>query len=1573
MNPTEGSTTSRSTSSTSTATHDLTKVVQGTTSIVDKMFPLYDQMMQKTKFPAWFLSLLAVFMLFQVLSIGFWIYAPPFQRTTGTWHNLYRIIIEVFTFMDPLNEEQTSLYYVYLSAAVAVFSVIWIILMIYYNHVKYAIPTFLLYLTSLIMDVIDPCFITPSVFVFCKGITGMVHKYESSHLVEVIVGVLSYIIFLVIYVSGMLLKSRSVILTNLTFPLFDSSPIIIWVIMTSFGCILSALMKLFSDWFYVILGVIHLFVTLYVCWRLTFIPFYEVWRNSICLSIGITTCALDINFFILYAIPSLTYNYTIFVFLSVLCIAYGFTTLYFVKKVARIKNELTYQEGVTSVPEYLNTLNLDSSSQKSMMYIVVGLARLGDYFIDGSLTDYIINNGTLENTFSILLQVVTFFPSESRKMDVLFKKLVMKRKLSYPDRFLLYQVYRIKTRRLVSDTKDTLETFNKLKQKNDECKAIIRGFWDQNSLDVGYLSSISMMINDLDAYFKCAISNNPNNLRITNEYADFLAECVTDFDKAIVQYVRAEYIGNGKNFNVDISFRSVVNKFPHYLKDKILDPKGRRVNRKTSAMDDRSQTNSDNSNSTGMSNLDSMSVDFEHQELVCKKMLRDAKVRLAFHHGISDSHPVQSTMIIFAATTLTISVIAIFVGFYFFFTNQIAWRATSYYDIRSAAYALFFTYYGEFFTLIGWAETAGRYNDSTALLGNITIDATTTKPAVSDSLSISGKLLYTSTFVGNSLKTLFNSFSELANQYNVYGIAPNLLREEATLQVCTGGKPTEELPATVKDQIEMMNFFLSQFAGDYNLNVSHPNLYMTNEFCQILANTFLLSETSAKTLKSILDFNIDTTKGYTKTYKIWAIAGSVALFVFCAVPALIIIQTYNKLVNKTIAMLLNLPTSVKEDCKKPLVIDGVRTDSVQTSSRAKPSHVMDNIAKLFFTCLFIDIAIFCIICWQAWTLNEDLSMMYNWYYFSCERVLAATQLGNNVINLIMLNGSLEQYTVSQQELEDRAYADLKLLIESNRKLTDGYGSTKKIIGYDAAMDGYQLEESCSLGRDPQTIHDMYACASIEQLITIFKNMVVDILKNPSKYNGAINDEVSGNVAHILQYHFYPKVISATVRMRDILADKYNAAMNLILILTILGLIVGCVMLSAPIMFRFFVNENYKLLLMCFKHINPQTIVDTPQIMAFFNRNKKKTAEEKMTISKGIVMDASECIIITNQNSIIEIINNSVTENLDITPDQMLGQHIANFVADKDQPRINQQIDLMMSGQGSAFWQDHIELVNEVSEPIPFAITMIGMKDREDSSDINSIVFILTNETEEIRKRKDAEEAKAKSEKLLYQILPKDIVIRLNRGETDISFTIKCATIFFVDIVKFSAYAASLTPTEIMTNLSLVFATFDKIVSQYESITKIKLIGDVYMAAAGLFQDSDDPSTKHAEDSVRCCLQIQKSMDEINMKLSAGLEVRIGVNSGGPLIGGVLGTDKPTFDIIGDPINVAARLQSTDLPGNVQISGATKEFIENLDFDIEERGEIYLKGKGNQLTYFVSLREKTEFEGSFALNIAESKN
>ena len=198
----------------------------------------------------------------------------------------------------------------------------------------------------------------------------------------------------------------------------------------------------------------------------------------------------------------------------------------------------------------------------------------------------------------------------------------------------------------------------------------------------------------------------------------------------------------------------------------------------------------------------------------------------------------------------------------------------------------------------------------------------------------------------------------------------------------------------------------------------------------------------------------------------------------------------------------------------------------------------------------------------------------------------------------------------------------------------------------------------------------------------------------------------------------------------------------------------------------------------------------------------------------------------------------------------------------------------------------------------------------------------------------------------------DIVLRINRGESNISFSVPSATIIFIDIQRFSDYASSMSPSQIMGALSLMFGSFDDILSKYPIIIKIKLIGDIYMAAGGIFSPNEQPQ-KHAEACVKFALDVLQDLDDVNNKLSSNLNVRIGINTGGPLIAGVLGTDKPTFDIIGDPINVAARLQSTDIAGKIQVSQSTYDLTQSMEAMFEKRGEVFLKGKGKATAYFVT--------------------
>ena len=208
--------------------------------------------------------------------------------------------------------------------------------------------------------------------------------------------------------------------------------------------------------------------------------------------------------------------------------------------------------------------------------------------------------------------------------------------------------------------------------------------------------------------------------------------------------------------------------------------------------------------------------------------------------------------------------------------------------------------------------------------------------------------------------------------------------------------------------------------------------------------------------------------------------------------------------------------------------------------------------------------------------------------------------------------------------------------------------------------------------------------------------------------------------------------------------------------------------------------------------------------------------------------------------------------------------------------------------------------------------------------------------------------KERSEQLLLNILPAPIVERLKGGETIIADHLTNVTILFADFVGFTDLSSRLAAPDLVGVLGRVFSEFDKLALQY-GVEKIKTIGDAYMVACGLFGARDD----HAEAVADMAMAMIETVNRLNAELPAHLEIRIGINSG-DVIAGVIGAHKFIYDIWGDAVNVASRLESHGLPSRIQISASTSEYLSN-HFVLEPRGSLEVKGKGAMETYFLIRR------------------
>lgn len=212
-----------------------------------------------------------------------------------------------------------------------------------------------------------------------------------------------------------------------------------------------------------------------------------------------------------------------------------------------------------------------------------------------------------------------------------------------------------------------------------------------------------------------------------------------------------------------------------------------------------------------------------------------------------------------------------------------------------------------------------------------------------------------------------------------------------------------------------------------------------------------------------------------------------------------------------------------------------------------------------------------------------------------------------------------------------------------------------------------------------------------------------------------------------------------------------------------------------------------------------------------------------------------------------------------------------------------------------------------------------------------------------------EKEKDRSDKLLLNILPEETAQELKDNGSVVAKKYPLVTVLFSDFVGFTSYAEKLSPEDLVKTIDHYFSKFDLIMEKY-GLEKIKTIGDAYMAAGGL----TDKTIDHAKQMVLAAKEmndfVAKAKDDSST--SATFDIRIGINTG-PVVAGVVGTKKFAYDIWGDTVNIASRMESNSEPGRINITEYTHDIIKT-DFKFEYRGELAVKNRGDLKMYFVDL-------------------
>jgi class 3 adenylate cyclase len=255
------------------------------------------------------------------------------------------------------------------------------------------------------------------------------------------------------------------------------------------------------------------------------------------------------------------------------------------------------------------------------------------------------------------------------------------------------------------------------------------------------------------------------------------------------------------------------------------------------------------------------------------------------------------------------------------------------------------------------------------------------------------------------------------------------------------------------------------------------------------------------------------------------------------------------------------------------------------------------------------------------------------------------------------------------------------------------------------------------------------------------------------------------------------------------------------------------------------------------------------------------------------------------------------------------------------------------------WMEHSKVYKE------FHSLQQEVLNAEVQSKIQAFEILQQKEREE-HERQLQQIKYQEQEKLLHAILPAQIATKIVEGQTLIAESAESVSVFFMDIVNFTNISSTLSPTALLNSLNDIFSDIDQLAVQYE-IEKIKTIGDAYMAVASI----SNHNPEHAKHIAEFAIAVIERSKDWNLG-GHSITVRIGIHVG-PVVSGVIGRQRFTFDVWGDTVNIASRLERSSEPNHIHISEELKNILTKYGiFDCINRGEIELKGRGKMQTYWL---------------------
>jgi PAS domain-containing protein len=379
--------------------------------------------------------------------------------------------------------------------------------------------------------------------------------------------------------------------------------------------------------------------------------------------------------------------------------------------------------------------------------------------------------------------------------------------------------------------------------------------------------------------------------------------------------------------------------------------------------------------------------------------------------------------------------------------------------------------------------------------------------------------------------------------------------------------------------------------------------------------------------------------------------------------------------------------------------------------------------------------------------------------------------------------------------------------------------------------------------------------------------------------------------------------------------------------------------------------------------NPSVILQNVNVSALLATGNVGSRQESSSFeeSEKVLENIREGVVLCNPELVIEDLNDSFASLVELDKAWLRGKQIQTVI----QPSLNEEVNvveafflrigLSIFDNGPPVTTEQLRIRSASGTEKQVFVTVsylneIGLAKGTSAAQISSIVLQFNDQTDQKHREDQLETQAAKVREMLERRMPGPIVSQLSEGTETLAYTVQSASIGCVSL-ELSAMPADAALEQTFRRWQSVFAIMDEFIGSFSTLVRVRTQGNIYVFGGGLFGTGQKPE-KHAEEATRYGLKLITSAEEISRKGGFTVDFKIGLSIGGPLVAGVIGRNRPAFQLMGPPANLAEALMKTGEPNQLHVTRSVYELIYSHNFHVTERGEVKIQGGKTLRTYTV---------------------